>query len=264
MVKKIIHIGDIHLRTYKRHNEFVEIANKFFSEISELPYESEEIRIVIAGDLVHQKITVSNELFQILSWFLNECAKIAKTIIIAGNHDLLENNKDRLDSISPIVDLMRNPNIFYYKDSMCYEDDNIMWCVYSIFEENKKPDFGKKKKDKTYVGLYHAPIMGAVTDMGFTFDDGLELEMFEGCDMVIMGDIHSRQRFDLGGIVLAYVGSFIQQNYGESIDGHGYLIWDVEKKDYEEFDISTNYGYYQFRIRNITDIDDDREVLLNG
>ena len=102
--------------------------------------------------------------------------------------------------------------------------------------------------------------MGAVTDMGFTFDDGLELEMFEGCDMVLMGDIHSRQRFDLGGIVQAYVGSFIQQNYGESIDGHGYLIWDVEKKDYEEFDILTNYGYYQFRIRNILDIADTFEL----
>ena len=179
-----------------------------------------------------------------------DCAEVCGGANICGCNDTTALNYDSTATFND--------------DSCEFEDDNIMWCVYSIFEENKKPNFGRKKKDKTYVGLYHAPIMGAVTDMGFTFDDGLELEMFEGCDMVIMGDIHSRQRFDLGGIVLAYVGSFIQQNYGESIDGHGYLIWDVEKKDYEEFDISTSYGYYQFRIRNITDIDDNREVLLNG
>ena len=68
----------------------------------------EEIRIVITGDLVHNKINISNEQLILTSWFLNELTNYGRVIIIPGNHDFLENNTQRLDSISPIVDLLKN------------------------------------------------------------------------------------------------------------------------------------------------------------
>jgi DNA repair exonuclease SbcCD nuclease subunit len=149
MIKKIIHIADLHFRTFKRHQEYREQSEKFFSEIDSLlkEYSKDEIRIAILGDLVHQKITISNELSMILSWFLNECALRCKTIVIPGNHDLLENNTDRLDSITPIVEMMRNENIVYLKNSICHLDDNIVWCPYSMIEENSRPDI-EESKDK--------------------------------------------------------------------------------------------------------------------
>ena len=273
MIKKLFHIADLHFRTYKRHDECREVISVFIDEVktyikdNELNYD--EVRIVIAGDIVHQKITVSNELSVLVSWMLEEFTNLCPVVMIAGNHDLLENNKERVDSLTPIVDKkIYSDKVQYLKESKCYLDDNIVWCVYSIFEENERPDIEKYRKkygdDKKYIGLFHAPVNGAITSIGYEFEESNELEQFLGCDAVLMGDIHHRQNFIYKGINITYCGSFIQQDYGERVSGHGYLIWDVDDLDYTEHNIDTNYGYYVFKINSLMDIDEEREYLTNS
>jgi DNA repair exonuclease SbcCD nuclease subunit len=273
MIKKLFHIADLHFRTFKRHDEVREICQKFIDEVSEYleknQLDSDEARIVIAGDIVHQKITISNELSVLVSWFLEECTKLCPVVLIAGNHDLLENNKDRVDSLTPVIDKRTySDKVSYFKDSKCYLDDNIVWCVYSIFEENERPDIESARKeygdDKKYIGLYHAPVTGAITSIGFEFEESTNLSQFDGLNGVLMGDIHHRQNFTYKGINITYPGSLIQQDFGERVSGHGYLIWDVEKLDYTEHDIKSNYGYYVFKINSIEDIEMEREYLTNS
>lgn len=270
MVKKIIHIADIHIRTFRMHEEYKEIFQTFIDKSKSLAegFEYNELRIVIVGDLVHQKITISNEQLMLCCWFLSELSKICPVVIVAGNHDLLENNKDRMDSISPLIQLLDNPNISFFKESLCYEDNNIIWANYSIFEENKRPDIESARsgfgEEKTYVGLYHAPLVGATTDIGYEFDEHhTSLEHFEGCDMVLLGDIHKRQSFNHHGINIAYPSSLIQQSFGETVSKHGFLVWDVSSKTFEEFDIPTRYGFYQFKIKSLDDLDNGLEEHTN-
>ena len=66
--------------------------------------------------------------------------------------------------------------------------------------------------------------------------------MFDGFDMALLGDIHKRQT--IGGDHIAYAGSMIQQNHGESLEKHGYLLWDVPTRTFEEFNIPNDYGFY--------------------
>ena len=272
MIKKVFHIADLHFRTYNRHQECKEVCNKFLDKVKFYMEDNklsfEEVRIVLVGDIVHQKITISNELTMLVSWFLNECSKLCPVIIVAGNHDLLENNRDRLDSLTPIIEIMNNPYVSYFTDSKCYEDDNIIWCVYSIFEGNKRPPIEESKKeygkDKKYIGLFHAPVTGAITSVGFEFEDSTELEQFEGCDAVMMGDIHHRQNFIHKGTNITYCGSFIQQDFGERVTGHGYLLWDINHLDYKPYDIDTSYGYYVFKVDSLEDIKNGKEYLTNG
>jgi DNA repair exonuclease SbcCD nuclease subunit len=150
-----------------------------------------EVRIVIAGDIAHQKINISNEQILLTSWILNELSKFGKVVIIPGNHDFLENNTDRMDSITPIVELLDNPNITYHKDSGVYNDENINWVVYSLYQHNQKPEF-VKEEGKLHVGLFHGPIQGFSTDLGFEFEDAYDKSNFYGCDIVLCGDIHKR------------------------------------------------------------------------
>ena len=198
MVKKIIHLADIHLRTFRMHEEYMSVFKNLMSDLTDLlsEYKKEEIRIVIAGDLVHQKIVISNEQLMLGTWFLRKLEEIAPVIMIAGNHDLLENNKDRIDSISPMVQFLFDKNVNYFKESKCYLDDNIVWCVYSIFEDNSRPDIEAAREqfgnDKTYIGLFHGPLIGSTTDIGYEIEHGYNLDIFEGCDMVMCGDIHKR------------------------------------------------------------------------
>ena len=262
-------MADLHIRTYKMHEEYAEAFNSTIDEINRLVkgYERDEVRIVIVGDYVHQKVTISNELLMLGTWFLKQLDKIAPVVLIAGNHDLIEGNKDRLDSLSPMVNLIDSQSISYYKKSECMLDDNIVWCVYSIFEDNDRPDIELARleygDDKTYIGLYHAPIVGSSTDIGYEFDEAQGLSHFEGCDIVMLGDIHKRQSFKYKGAPIVYPSSLIQQNFGESINKHGFLFWDIEQRTFEECDIETNFGFYQFKINSINDIENNNEILTN-
>jgi DNA repair exonuclease SbcCD nuclease subunit len=280
MVKKIIHLSDIHLRTFKLHKEYSEAFDETIRQINNLiqGYSRNEVRIVITGDYVHQKITISNELLVIGTKFLKQLEEIAPLIIIGGNHDCLDGNKDRLDSITPMVGLLSDLDITYYKgESDCYLDDNIVWCVYSIFDENKSPDIDEARKkhgnDKKYIGLFHGPIVGLKTDLGYEFDHGADKEKFAGCDVVLCGDIHKRgglvyeeqvSEFETREILIMQAGSLIQQNYGENINKHGFLVWDVETLKYEEYDVKTDFGFYLFSINSLDDIETGSEKLLNG
>lgn len=269
MIKKIVHIADIHIRTYRLHEEYKEVFIEFLAQLREQikDFDKNEVRIAVVGDLVHQKIIISNEQLILGTWFLRKLEEIAPVIIVAGNHDLLENNKDRVDSISPMVQFLPDTNINYFKESKCYLDDNIVWCVYSIFEGNERPDIESARTlfgdDKTYVGLFHAPILNAKTDIGYEIDHGASLDIFEGCQIVLLGDIHKRQSFNHKGIKIAYPSSLIQQNFGENVTKHGYLLWDVDTKDFTEHDVKNNNPFYNFKIKSLDDLDNNKEVITN-
>lgn len=192
MIKVLIHLSDFHIRTIQLHDLYKRQFEIFLEDVRSKvqQFHHNEIRFVITGDINHQKITISNEQLGLTSWFLTEISRIGKIIIIPGNHDFLENNVDRLDTITPIVNLLGNPDITYLKDSGVYEDENIKWVVYSLYQHNVRPEF--KKGEGVYVGLFHGPIQGMSTDLGYTFEDAYDKINFIGCDLVLCGDIHKR------------------------------------------------------------------------
>jgi DNA repair exonuclease SbcCD nuclease subunit len=55
------------------------------------------------------------------------------------------------------------------------------------------------------------------------------MEIFDGFDFAMLGDIHRRQFLDEAGRIW-YAGSTVQQNHGETND-KGILIWDIQSKD---------------------------------
>lgn len=269
IIRKVLHLADLHLRTYKLHDEYKDVFNRLLTQITNLVknYNREEIRIVIAGDIVHQKTIISNEQLILCTWFLKKLEEIAPIIIIAGNHDLNVNNKDRLDSITPMVNFLPEANINYFKESKCYLDNNIVWCVYSIFEENSRPNIEAAKiefgNDKKYIGLFHGPLIGAKTDIGYTIDHGAELQQFAGLDAVMCGDIHQYQKLMLGDIKIIMPSSLVQQNFGESVSKHGFVVWNMDDMGHDFHEVENKYPLYQFKITSLDDIDNNKEKIIN-
>ena len=258
MIKTIYHFSDLHLRLIKDHDLYKSILIDMFNQFKEI----KPCRICFTGDLVHSKNQVSPELIEMVRWTLDECSKIAKTIIIVGNHDMLENNLSRLDTLTPIIESMNNDNIVYYKDRGVYVDENIDWVVYSLFEHNIPPVIEKSNNLK--IGLFHGPIIGLYTDIGYKFETGYEVSKFEGCDIVLCGDIHKRQIIYLDKTPIIQVGSTIQQNYGESIKKHGFGIYDVVKDEYSFVDLDNPKPFLKFAINSFEDIIDGKEKLTNA
>lgn len=258
MIKRLVHFSDLHIRLFKDHDLYRAILESALKEWSVL----EPDRIVFTGDLVHSKNQMTPELIEFVAWILTECAKICKTIIIIGNHDFLENNISRLDALTPIIDSLENENILYLKSRGVYEDENVNWCVYSLMDHNIQPEILKSQNKN--IGLFHGPIRGLYTDIGYKFEDGFDVSKFKGCDLVLCGDIHKRQIFDIPGGKKAYmVGSTIQQNFGETVRKHGYGVYDVEKDQYDFVDLPNPKPYLSFYIDSIDCLVSGKEKLVN-
>ena len=259
MIRKIVHFSDLHIRLFKDHELYRQILNDMFNQFREIKPD----RILFTGDLVHSKNQMTPELIEFVAWTLTECSKIAKTILIIGNHDFLESNMTRLDAITPIIDSLSNENIVYYKNRGVYDDENIQWVVFSLMEHNLPPII--EKSDKIKIGLFHGPVQGLTTDIGYKFDTGFESDKFSGCDLVLCGDIHKRQVFNIPGNKKAYmVGSTIQQNFGETIKKHGYGIYDVIEDSYKFVDLENPKPFLSFKIKSFDDITDGTEKLANA
>lgn len=274
MVKKIIACSDIHIHNLVRQDECQEMLTKFINECKKIAeeYGSDSVRIVIAGDVLHNKLDISSEGYLLASWLFKQLDEVAKTIVIAGNHDLNMRNLSRLDPMSVIFSLCKFKQVYYLDKELdyasgCMKDDNIEWCLYSTFDNFSQPNIPETKikdKDATYVGLYHGTLQGAKTPVGYTFDNGIGTSYFEGIDFGILGHIHKRQCLMNDGVPLVYCGSLIQQQHGESVTCHGYTLWDVESCTYKEVDIpNETYGYYTFSIKKEDDIDNNLEEVVN-
>ena len=255
-VEKIYHLADLHIRNLKRHNEYREVFQKFLDNVDRDNIENSII--YIAGDIAHAKTEMSPELVREISWFLTECADRKETFLITGNHDCNLNNNYRLDVLTPIVENLNNERIHYLRDTGVYKHHNLTFVVYSILDKKENWPKAELVEGENKICLFHGPVNLAETDIGYTVSsNSFTTDMFEGFDMVMLGDIHRRQT--LGTPTIAYAGSMIQQNHGESLDKHGYLLWDVESRTFEEFDIPNDYGFYTLdvvdgKVPNVTDM----------
>ena len=259
MIKKLVHFSDLHIRLFKDHDLYRSILVDMLNQFREIQPD----RIVFTGDLVHSKNQMTPELIEFVAWTLTECSKIAKTVLIIGNHDFLENNMSRLDALTPIIDSLQDENIVYLKNRGEYEDENVDWVVFSLMDHNIPPDIEKTGRVK--IGLFHGPVQGLTTDIGYKFDSGFDSTKFKGCDLVLCGDIHKRQVFKIPGSKKAYmVGSTIQQNYGETIKHHGFGIYDVINDKYEFVDLKNPKPFLSFKIKSFDDILNGEEILANA
>jgi len=262
-IRDIVCVGDIHFRTLARHDEFRSVCEYFYDKMRTLKPD----RIVITGDIVNSRNQLTPELVNEVSNFLENCSKLTtKVIIIPGNHDIVEQNKERMDALTPIINTLNLDNILYFKSSDLYKDENVIWSVFSIYDNGIAPkDLHMKPYDGIYIGLYHGIITGAVNEKGFVFAHGHDVERFDGCDITLCGDIHKRQVFtNKKGKSIIMVGSFIQQYFHETISQHGYCHITLDDMKYTFHDIENSVKYLSFKMTDITDIENDAEILINA
>lgn len=266
-INKIISFSDIHLKPLKDHEAHKLVYNKVIGKIkAEKPQ-----RVVIAGDIFHNKLVVSNEMYIVIAKLLTAISKHTKIVIIPGNHDTVIGST-RVDCISVLVEMLDDPNIVYYKESGCYKDQwdgDIVWCAWSCLEYQKSPKieefkqtFSKEELNKlTFVGLYHGVIVGSTTDTGFSLgDEGIDPNDFYETDFFIAGDIHKHQTYNYPN----YKGqtgfgmmcsSLIQQNFGETVENHGIILLEKVYGEWE-FNLVPIENEYTYQTLQLTDFEE--------
>ena len=191
-LRHIVHIADVHIRLFRRHEEYELAFEKLYNDIRSKNLQ--DFVIVLAGDIVHAKPDMSPEMVEVTSRFLKNIADIAPTILIAGNHDCNLANTNRLDALTPMVNNLNHPDLHYIKNSAVVSIADTQFAVMSIFDEQDDWPKAHELTASSKIALYHGPVHGAVTDVNFMITNRhVNVDTFTGFDMVLLGDIHKLQ-----------------------------------------------------------------------
>ncbi len=265
MIKKIYHISDVHIRLYGREDEYKRVFDNLYNIINT---DSIDSLIVVSGDILDKKVELSPESVDIIFDFFKKLSNISKTIVILGNHDLNLNNRNRLDSISPIIHNIYNDNLIFLDRSGLYYFDNICISNFSILDNKSNYILSSNIEDNyKKLAIYHGSVEGysLYNDIGVC-DYSLDRSYFKGFDIVLLGDIHKCQRIssynkELCTPEMWYAGSLIQQNFGESLS-HGILKWDVENNSCEFIPVDNVYIFHTIYV-DAGVISGDLEIMKN-
>jgi DNA repair exonuclease SbcCD ATPase subunit len=271
----IIHLADIHIRLNKRHEEYREIFKLLYKQIADSP---KETVVAMLGDIFHNKSDLSPECIQMATELFKSIADLRPLVIVAGNHDATLSNKNRLDSITPVVDALNHPNIYYLKTSGLYGFGNILWNNMCVFDTPDKYIRGQdipkmyRNRYEHFIALFHGPIDGCSTETGYTIaNPAVMTPLFDNHDMTLCGDIHLPQVVQEyseseGKPCVRYCGSLISQNHGESLKGHGYSLWDLKSGTYKHVEIPNEIGFFTIEIHKgkvVTDLTElPKKVIL--
>ena len=244
---KIALITDTHWGVRNDNVAFLDNSKRFLDEIFFPSIRDNGISTVIhLGDLVDRRKYINiNTARRLREDFLIPMREHSLDVhIIAGNHDLNLSNMNRLDSLTPLVNSINHSNLWYLKHSGVYTVGDTDLAVYSILDDKELWPSYKDCESKKKIALYHGPVHGAQTDARYVITNRhVEVSLFNGFDMVLLGDIHKRQEMQSpSGCKVVYAGSLLQQNFGETLNEHGFLVWDLETLKYESVDIQNDYG----------------------
>lgn len=236
----------------RRHEEYKEVFERLYESVNSTPLTT---AVFVLGDVVNSKVDLSPECVDLTAELLFKLAKLRPTVLVAGNHDTNLTNRNRMDSLSPIVDALKNDNLYYLKESGLYGFGNICINNYSVFDEPDKYMKGSdipeiyRNQFEHFIVSYHGQVDGAKTDLGFTLvNPAITVDTFDNHDMVLMGDIHKAQDLqiydELGKPAVRYCGSLIQQKHDEPITGHGYSLWNLKDRNYSHVEVPNDCGFF--------------------
>ena len=267
----IFHLSDLHIRngdnTYSRYEEYKEVfKNTIVSikkqiEVLELPFD--DFIIVITGDIFHNKSVIGNYGLIMYRKFIQALSEVGRTYIISGNHDYDQSDINKPSLVYSTTFAI--PNVFVLNTTTSFIIDDIGISFVSIDEtlDNYRnsgrlqdlPPFPSISGNVRYkLALFHGSFAAAKLYNGKTVEDTFNpypLEWVSDFDYVLLGDIHKRQVFSYKNkTICGYAGSLIQQNFGEDIVNHGYLIWDLYNKDIKKINVYNDKGFINIRESN--------------
>ncbi|GAB5372400.1 hypothetical protein AAMO2058_001662100 [Amorphochlora amoebiformis] len=179
------------------------------------------------------------------------------TLIIPGNHDLNLKNRETSDSLLSILHRVTLDNVMYLRDSGVYCYRNLIFGISSVIDDeivtidhiNTALQNQTQTRNFKKIALFHGTVDGARTDLGFQLPGHTRASSFDGYDVALLGDVHKFQYLDKDKRV-AYAGSLIQQNHGESENNHGFLLWDLKNSSSHHVSVPNSYGFRTLHIDN--------------
>lgn len=285
MTTHIIHLADIHIRSgnkeQSRFDEYDSVFTNLIDNLKTLPSILQKTAIIIiAGDLFHHKLRIESAGLKLAINLLKNLGSLAPTYIIKGNHDYRQDYHGTTNEPDLIESLLTSqiPNVTYLNETGYYRFNNIGFGLVAIQDALwagntrgiapelppfPKPPLHQPKKSITNIALFHGPVSQCRLNSTTTLagNDTYPLEWFpKEYDIIMLGDIHLQQihnttktnKWTTKKQPWAYAGSLIQQDFGEPLFNHGYLLWDLKTKTVTPVHIKNPHGYITLKATSLT------------
>lgn len=272
-INKIIQISDIHIRSgderISRFHEYKIVFENLFAHISSIEEILDETAvIVITGDTFHHKCKIESPGILLFNTLISRLSNLAPTYIILGNHDFKQDQSISIDFLEAFLKKEFNSlnKVVYLKETGLYQAGNIGFGVVSVKDslnlgsgsgivddliEFPEPNFSSEVITK--VALFHGTLCLSKFNNSRDARTGFAWDWIDiGYDFALLGDIHKYQTFKKdSGMIAAYSGSLLQQNFGEDLRGHGIIEWNLYKVDKIKFiEIANEFGYMKLNFCN--------------
>ena len=277
MLKYIFHLSDLHIRNgdykYSRYDEYLNVFNNTIisinTNITNLNLSKNEFIIIITGDIFHNKNNIGNYGLLLYKNFITELTKIAKVIIIHGNHDKIQSDLNQPSLV--FSSTFENDNLIVLNNSSSFIIDEIGFsyvCVDDTLDFNSNsgrlsilPKFPIINEPVKYkIALFHGTFSKSKLyngDIIHEENNPYPLEWIKDFDYALLGDIHKKQtNIYNNNTKYGYSGSLIQQNFGEDILDHGYLIWNLYTQNITDINVYNPIGYINIKQN------DNEEILI--
>lgn len=178
---------------------------------------------------------------------------------------------------TPGVTFMRSTGHYMSEDGTCGFGVTSVRDVLDIGDGDALPDFPNPcqfpQSVKHKVALYHGQVVAEGVQQRH-WRGSVSDKWFQGYHVCLLGDTHARKvhnseesgehvtrdinksnnndifcarggyaPVDRGDLVWGYSGSLVQQNFGEPMHGHGFMLWDLETKQVTTFDVCNTVAY---------------------
>jgi DNA repair exonuclease SbcCD ATPase subunit len=278
VINHICHISDIHIRPgtdskdskLTRFEEYITVFQRIADFLSK-QYTKNDLVICITGDIFHDNKKAGAPCIELFFEIIHILASIAPIYIIRGNHDYNQASISPQDMIGSFKRGLESfNNVAYIQDSGVYQAANIGFGVVAIQDALRAGDtHGRVVELPTFpcpnmfpdgvkkIAMFHG-------DVPNTYP----LEWFgNGYDYILLGDLHRMQvhnaNIDSDQMAMtpvhsvlklntytqtanplwAYPGSTIQQSFGETLLGHGFLMWNVTNNTIDSYHVPNEYGF---------------------
>lgn len=228
--------SDLHLRP-ERLKDCELVLNEVYAAAKVLRKRG-DVTIINGGDTFNTRGVIKTSCLDVLQHHYRKWADDGfKQIILVGNHD----QEDKAGDIHPmrVFDGLRNvtvvdkPTIFADLDLMAFpymEKDLIEGAV--------------KAAPRASYAVCHWGIKGARRNGGNVDDIGVAPEILKRFDKVFCGHYHYRNSF----ANIQYIGSPMQQNFGEMDQEKGILVFDTKTKKQTFIELTSPPKHHEVQI----------------
>lgn len=254
---KIIVVGDLHIDNKKssiKNNESFDEIFRLFNQLTEKVLDIKPEFVVFVGDIFDSPDNISTNVMSIVSMLFRDLSKLVKLIILAGNHDVVDDDIRSIDltegkkgylrsslvyplGLNEDIYIVDTPHITHIEEIKT----SISFIPYSFdIVESINSIKGDIRSGYTNIMIGHFETRD-VTYVKMVKDQTLvehlpsaeELFNIYKQKLVLLGHVHDKGIIEAENHRLVYVGSARNINYNNKDEDKGMHILDLETLDLE-------------------------------